>query len=65
VPAVFATYKKAMSSQGWREKMFTNMGEQAMLSLEKSGRMVSVTIAKDEESGGTRIILMLAKQPAE
>ena len=65
VPAVLATYKKEMSSQGWTEKTSMDMGEQAVLSLEKSGRMVNVTIAKDEESGGTRIMLMLSKQPAE
>jgi len=65
VPMVLATYKKEMSSQGWIEKTSMDMGEQAVLSLEKSGRMVNVTIAKDEETGGTRIMLVLVKQPAK
>ncbi|MCK5851175.1 MAG: hypothetical protein KAH23_09690 [Kiritimatiellae bacterium] len=59
---VLATYKKKMSAQGWTEKTSMDMGEQAVLSLEKSGRMVNVTIAKDEESDGTRIMLILVNQ---
>ena len=59
---VMATYKKNMSSQGWKEQSFMDMGEQAMLTFEKSERVVSVSISKDDESGGTRIMLMVMNQ---
>ena len=58
--SVLKYYKEALSGQGWSVEGEMNMGEMVLLQGKKDGRMVNISIIKDE--GTTNITLAVTEE---
>jgi len=53
-----AFYEKEMPNNGWKQKGETSfLGEMAMLTFEKDSREVGITVAIDEDTGKTQVMI--------
>ena len=56
---VLEAYKREMTAKGWSEKMSMNMGNQAMFSFEKEGRVAQITVGREDDE--TQIVMVVGK----